>query len=204
MRSGYASGMPTKSKTTRPIAPAGTYQLHVTLEDIEPLIWRRLWVPSTVSLVKLDRVIQACMGWTNSHLHEFQIADKRYGYLCDDWDQDEHLIDERRLTIGGLLGTTVRAFGYLYDFGDNWRHIVVVEKLLPTDETNTWNQCLGGANACPPEDVGGTGGYEDFVEAILDPAHEEYAAMWRWSGGPYDPTGFDTNAANRELRRLRL
>ena len=181
-----------------------TYQLHIALEDMHPLIWRRLWIPSNLSLVKLDRVIQAAMGWTNSHLHEFEIAGERYGHINDDWGQDDRLLDERRRTIGTLLAQDVPAFSYLYDFGDNWQHTIVVEKVMRSDEGNNWTQCIAGANACPPEDVGGTGGYEEFVEAISDPTHEEHVAMRRWHGGPYDPLGFDINAVNRELRRLRL
>ena len=193
-----------KSPQILSAAETSTYQLHIALEDIDPLIWRRLWVPSNLSLIKLDRVIQAAMGWTNSHLHEFQIAGERYGHINDDWEQDERLLDERRQTIGALLTQAVPAFSYMYDFGDNWRHIVVVEKVIDSDEGNNWTQCIAGANACPPEDVGGTGGYEDFVEAILNPGHEEHIAMRRWNGGPFDPHGFDVNAVNRELRRLRL
>jgi len=62
-----------------------TYQLHIALEDMDPLIWRQLWIPSNLSLVKLDRVLQVAMGWTNSHLHEFEIAGKRYGHFNDEW-----------------------------------------------------------------------------------------------------------------------
>jgi hypothetical protein len=193
-----------KSPQKSSAAENTTYQLHIALEDIDPLIWRRLWVPSNLSLVKLDRVIQAAMGWTNSHLHEFEIAGERYAHINDDWDQDERLLDERRRTMGALLAQDVPAFSYLYDFGDNWRHIVVVEKVIRSDEGNNWTQCIAGANACPPEDVGGTGGYEEFVEAISNPRHEEHIAMRRWNGGPFDPRGFDVNAVNRELRRLRL
>jgi hypothetical protein len=63
--------------------------------------------------------------------------------------------------------------------------------------------CLAGANACPPEDVGGIGGYMDFLQAMSDPTHEEHEAMWLWSGGPFDPAGFDVNAANRAIRQLK-
>ena len=191
---------PQKSLAT----PNITYQLHIALEDIHPLIWRRLWVASNLTLVMLDRVFQAAMGWTNSHPHEFEIDGKRYGHIDDDWDQDESLLDERRRTIDALLAQDVAAFSYTYDFGDHWRHIVVVEKAMDSDEGNNWTQCIDGANAGPPEDVGGTGGYEEFVEAITDPEHEEHIAMRRWNGGPYDPRGFDVNAVNRELRRRRL
>ena len=59
--------------------PQRIYQLHVSLVDIQPTVWRRLWVADTLTLARLDRVIQAAMGWTNSHLHEFVIAGRRYG-----------------------------------------------------------------------------------------------------------------------------
>ena len=64
--------------------------------------------------------------------------------------------------------------------------------------------CLAGQNACPPEDVGGGSGYMSFLEAIRDPMHEEHIAMWRWHGGPFDPAGFDVNAANAAIRKLRI
>ncbi|MBT9491210.1 MAG: plasmid pRiA4b ORF-3 family protein [Paucibacter sp.] len=185
--------------------PALIYELLVRLEGIEPRIWRRLWVPGTVTLAKLDRVIQTTMGWTNSHLHEFSIAGKRYGMLMDeDWpDEDNPVLEDKRYKLGQVLGEVVRDFRYTYDFGDNWRHTVMVERTMAADEINTWPQCLAGHNACPPEDVGGIGGYADFLEAVGDPAHEEYFAMRCWCGGPFDPFGFDINATNAALRKLR-
>lgn len=71
---------------------------------------------------------------------------------------------------------------------------------LPDEGRNSWPMCLAGANACPPEDVGGLGGYEEFLQAIGDPSHEQHDAMWRWCGGPFDPKSFDINSANRAIR----
>lgn len=71
---------------------------------------------------------------------------------------------------------------------------------LADEQRNGWAMCLAGANACPPEDVGGLGGYADFLQAITDPSHEDHDAMWRWWGGPFDPAGFDINSANRAIR----
>lgn len=185
--------------------PARIYELLVRLEGIQPRIWRRLWVPDILTLAKLDRVIQTAIGWTNSHLHEFSIGGKRYGVVVDgDWpDGDNPLLEEKRHKVGQVLGEGIRDFRYAYDFGDNWKHTVVVERTLVPDETNTWPQCLEGQNACPPEDVGGIGGYAEFLEAISDPTHDEYIAMRRWCGGPFDPSGFDINATNAALRKLR-
>ncbi len=62
--------------------------------------------------------------------------------------------------------------------------------------------CLGGENACPPEDVGGLPGYLEFVRAMREEQHPEHQQYWIWHGGPYDPAGFDLNTANERIRRL--
>jgi hypothetical protein len=189
---------------SRPAVPKRVYPLLVELDEIEPQVWRRLWVPDTLTMAKLDRVIQTVMGWTNSHLHEFEVVGKRYGIPDKEEGRDTPTFDDRRHKVGAVLGETVARFDYTYDFGDNWRHTVTVEsRLLPDESFNTWPVCIAGQNACPPEDVGGVGGYADFMEAIADPSHDEHSEMWRWSGGPFDPAGFDVNAANAALRRLR-
>ena len=77
------------------------------------------------------------------------------------------------------------------------------EAIHEPTELNLRPYCTAGANACPPEDVGGPHGYMDFLEAILDPRHAQHADMWRWNGGPFDPAGFDTNSANAAIRKLR-
>ena len=198
--------MKAAKKPLRQDKPKVIYQLRVVLEEIEPSIWRRLWVADTLTLAKLDRVIQTAMGWTNSHLHELTINGLRYGMPDDEWasEGDETMLDDRRHTIGALLGTEVAHFVYLYDFGDHWLHTVAVEQLMLPNEMNTRTMCLDGRNACPPEDVGGVGGYMEFLEAIADPTHDDHIAMWEWGGGPFDSTGFDRNAVNAALRKLRL
>jgi hypothetical protein len=198
--------MKAAKKPPRKVKPKVIYQLRVALERIEPSIWRRLWIADTLTLAKLNRVIQTAMGWTNSHLHEFTINGLRYGMPDDEWasEGDETMLDDRRHTIGALLGIEVPRFAYLYDFGDHWQHTVAVEQLMSPNELNTRPTCLDGQNACPPEDVGGVGGYIEFLEAIRDPTHEEHVAMWEWGGGPFDSTGFDRNAVNAALRKLRL
>ena len=193
-----------KTAAARRPAPQRIYQLLVRLADLEPAIWRRLWVPDTLTLAKLDRVIQAAMGWSNSHLHDFRIGGRRYGIRNDEWDLDGDLLEDKRFRIADVLGSEVGEFEYVYDFGDDWRHMVKIEQLLqPLKAMNTWPMCLAGANACPPEDVGGTPGYMEFLHAMSDPAHDEHGSMWRWWGGPFDPNGFDINAANLAIRRLR-
>lgn len=192
------------SKSSRRIEPQRVYQLRLELLFIEPVIWRTILVPETLTLPKLDRVVQAAMGWTNSHLHAWRIAGRRYGVPDPEWDTPGELLDERKFTVGSVLGDHIDEFVYDYDFGDGWEHRIVVEKRLPADpQCNTWPMCIAGANACPPEDVGGPPGYLDFVQAMRDPMHQDHLQMWRWNGGPFDPASFSLNDTNRAIRKLR-
>ena len=192
--------MPTAHKN----CPSAVYQFHIRLLHLETVVWRRLWVPDTLTLPGLHKVLQAVMGWENSHLHEWDIEGQRYGTSLDEYSTDNPAKLERGVRLGAVVPEVGKSFLYTYDFGDNWQHVVTVEELLSADpEFNTWPQCLAGENACPPEDVGGTGGYMDFLEAALDPSHEEHKAMRRWFGGPFDSKGFDVNAVNARLRGVR-
>lgn len=184
--------------------PKHVYQLRVELLHIAPAVWRRILVPGSVKLSKLDRIVQAAMGWTNSHLHEWNIAQQRYGILDEEWFDSDDILDERKFTVGAVLDEQVQTFAYTYDFGDGWEHRITVEERQPVQAgRNDWPMCLAGENACPPEDVGGEPGYMDFVEAMRNPAHEQHADYWRWWGGPFDAKAFSINAANLAIRRLR-
>lgn len=183
---------------------AQLYLLHVELRDIAPAIWRRLRVPGSITLPKLHQVLQIAMGWTDSHLHLFEIGGQRYGIPDEDWPEMS-LNDERRVTLAEALGSGVTDFSYEYDFGDDWQHTIRVEGSEPMDGAVAAPLCTGGTNACPPEDVGGPPGYFDFLEAIRDQAHPEHKDMLRWCGGAFDPAGFDLNSVNTSLRhRIRM
>ncbi|GAA2605651.1 plasmid pRiA4b ORF-3 family protein [Paractinoplanes durhamensis] len=174
-------------------------QLKITLLDAEPPVWRRLLVPATIRLDRLDRVIQAAMGWTNSHLHMFIHPSGRYGVP----DLDSPLQDERRTTLRDLAdreGETVR---YEYDFGDCWEHEIVLEQLLTAEPGGRYPTCTAGASACPPEDCGGVHGYADLIDTLADPTHPEHQHLLEWlgieKGSDFDPAHFDTADANRRL-----
>jgi len=139
------------------------------------------------------------MGWTNSHLHEYEIARQRYGTPDDYYPDEEPVIDERRVRLKPLLESGLRRFIYVYDFGDHWEHIVTVEDLMMPKPDAPSVQCTAGENACPPEDVGSTGGYANFLAILRDPNHEEYADTLTWAGGAFDPAAFDLAAANERL-----
>lgn len=88
---------------------------------------------------------------------------------------------------------------YTYDFGDDWRHRLVVEDLLPPQRTAS---CLSGGRAGPPEDSGGPWGYEELLAAIRDPRHPEHKERLEWLDGPIDPERFDLAAVDAAVRRL--
>lgn len=189
--------MATRRSTTTKI-----YTLRVELEGIEPLIWRRLQVPTTITLPRLHSVLQVVMGWTDSHLHSFRIGDREYSN-AEDLDE-VNMLGVKGRKLDALLGDTIREFVYLYDFGDSWEHRIVVESIDKAKPDWPYPLCVAGERAGPPEDVGGTGGYEDFVAAIANPGHEEHEDLLVWIGGAFDPEGFDINSVNRGLRRLRI
>ena len=184
--------------------PLSVYQLKVTLLGLEPPIWRRIQVPDTLLLSGLHDALQAALGWTDSHLHQFVKGDTYWsdpGWY-EDFD-DIEVIDESRVRIGQVLlgeGDSVR---YDYDFGDNWQHEILLEKILSAPGVRSSPQCTGGERHGPPEDVGGTGGYEEFLEVILDPTHEEHEHYREWAGGAFQPEEFDVKAVNEVLSRMR-
>ena len=178
------------------------YALRVELEGIEPLIWRRLQVPTGITLPRLHSVLQVAMGWTDSHLHSFRIGDRSYSNAEE--LADLNMLDVKGRRLEALLGETIREFEYEYDFGDSWLHRIVVESMTEAKVERPYPLCVAGERACPPEDVGGVPGYQDFLEAIANPEHEEHDGMLVWAGGAFDPAGFDINSVNRELRRRRL
>ena len=181
-----------------------SWQLKIELLDVTPTVWRRLIVPETIKLPKLDRAIQAAFGWTNSHLHEFIIAGVRYAYPDPEWAEELKQVDETRIVLLDALGYEARSFDYVYDFGDHWHHVAIVEdRHIRTSPTSPVH-CSGGENACPPEYVGGAHGYAEFLEALADPDHEEHERYQTWSGGNFDPKRLDLDATNHALAKIKI
>jgi hypothetical protein len=177
------------------------YQLKVTLHYSKPPIWRRILVPDSVALDKLHTIIQVAMGWTNSHLHQFIIEGSFYSIPSPgDW---EPMIDERRYRLNQIAPSENYKFTYEYDFGDSWEHEIVVEKILPFDPNVKYPICIKGKRASPPEDIGGIWGYDEFLEIMKDPAHDEYDSYIEWLGDEFDPEEFDIEEINQVLQRIK-
>jgi hypothetical protein len=145
------------------------------------------------------------MGWTNSHLHHFRVGERLYGDpdLMRENFEAMGYEDSTRTKLSDILPRSGRRFrfGYDYDFGDGWRHEVLFEGCVQAERGKRYPVCVEGARACPPEDVGGTWGYEEFLEAVTDPEHEDHDGLLEWAGGSFDPELFDPAAATREMRR---
>ena len=178
------------------------YQLKITLRVIRPPIWRRVLVPGNVTLARLHRVIQNVVGWSDYHLYEFTINGREYSEGEDEYDMGFLQATGRRLFDLDLRPG--RRFNYLYDFGDGWAHEILLERVLHPNLDEPYPLCVKGARACPPEDCGGFGGYEEMLRVLADPTDEEHESMREWAGGRYDPERFDVLIANMGLRRAPL
>jgi hypothetical protein len=175
------------------------HQLEVTLEDVEPLVWRRIEVPSSITLAGLHAVIQRAMGWHGYHLHQFEIGDTVYG-VDDGEEWGPPVVNENRTRLGDVApGGTV--FTYEYDFGDSWEHGIVVKQVAAPAGGISYPRCVAGARACPPEDCGGAWGYAELLDALADPRHERHEELLEWVGGSFDPAKFDVEEVNARLGR---
>jgi hypothetical protein len=194
---------PKTSRSAKP-KPGRLYQFKVTLLESQPAIWRRILTPDE-TLDQFHEHLQTAMGWTNSHLHQFEIEGRLYGdpELLDDGMDDVEFVDSRTIKLSDLVGgrRRLQQFLYTYDFGDGWEHAVEFEQEVLPDVGKEVPCCLDGQRACPPEDVGGVWGYEEFLAAILDPQHEEHDSYLEWIGGAFDPDSFNAAEATEAMRQ---
>lgn len=180
--------------------PGVIYQLKITLGDVKPPVWRRVQVKDC-TLANLHDVIQTVMPWTNSHLHAFEVGGEQYGEPDPTGMMDVmEMKNEARIKLSQIANQGHKKFTYTYDFGDNWEHVVLIEKALDAEAGVRYPRCVAGRRACPPDDCGGAWGYGDFLEAISDPQHERHEELLEWIGGEFDPEEFSVEAVNERLR----
>jgi hypothetical protein len=180
---------------------AGIAYLKIKLNDVEPAVVRRVEVPLAIRLDRLHLVLQAAMGWTDSHLYEFRARD--IGWGVPDPDFGDGPLDARKARLADVVqDTRVRSLKYLYDFGDGWEHTVRIERITDAAPGITYPRLIEATGRCPPEDVGGPWGYRDFLEAIADPDHEQHAETLTWIGGPFDPATVDAKSHARAVAAL--
>jgi hypothetical protein len=177
--------------------------LRIELDYIEPLIWRRIAVRTSMNLKALHKVIQAAMGWLDYHLWEFTADERRYGTpIPDDPDWNKRISNAASTKLSALLTTGVTEFGYMYDFGDDWEHRIIVEAIKPAETGESYPCFLGGERRCPPEDCGGPPGYFEFIESIASKRGKKAKEALEWYGGPYDPDDIDEQQIKITLGRI--
>ena len=179
--------------------PHSIHQLRVTLSHVSPPVWRTIQVPSSTFLGDLHFILQAAMGWSDTHLHLFSVGGVDYadGRVRGPWGGPSPK-NENRVRLGRVapLGTRLR---YEYDFGDGWVHEVVVEKVFSAEPGVTYPRCVTGQGACPPEDCGGPPGYANLLETLSDTTHPDRAELVDWLGRTFDPEAFDPEPVNAWL-----
>lgn len=163
------------------------YEIKVTLKGTYPLVWRRIQIPSNITFDKLSKIIQIAFGWSGYHLYEFEMGGDRYtqGTLIGvpsvyDWE-DYDCIDAKKIKIDKFV-EDFRKFKYTYDFGDEWKHEVVVEKVIKTDEKLTRPVCVKAKMSNLEEDSGG-------VWANKQNTNESF---------------FDIDALNKKFKNMKL
>ena len=175
------------------------YQIKASLKGSKPPIWRTLLVPSTINLNDFHLALQIVMGWTDSHLHQFISNQAVYGIPDIEFDMDFEIKDESKFKLSQILKQEKDTLLYEYDFGDGWEHKIVLEKILPFDITIPLPSCIRGKRNCPPEDCGGIWGYQDLLEAVQDPSHQEHVDILEWLGDDFDPEHFNIKEINELL-----
>lgn len=174
------------------------YEFKIMLYQIEPLIWREVSIPSTATFRQLHEVIQAAMGWEKKHLHEFRHGKgKRLTSVIATPDEEvvqgDDFRDENNTTLKELLGRKrfPARMLYRYDFREDWIHEVAFLRKVECDEKKA--KLLEGERNCPPEDCGGAHGYNSCVESVID-----------WMDDDYDPDKFDSKAAAKRVKAVKL
>jgi len=188
-----------RSSARRPkkAAKIAIYQLKVTLRHVRPPIWRRLVVSGDILLSELHHVLQISMGWFDSHLYDFRYQRNRYGDLT----LLEEVIDDSETSLCQVARRKGNQLVYTYDFGDNWEHEVLVERIDQCSAPAV-PRCIGGRNACPPEDCGGVFGYLNLLESLTDPNNPNHDEARDWVDEDFDPKRFDVATVNSLLMKL--
>jgi hypothetical protein len=163
------------------------YRFRITLREVQPAVWRCIEVPETYSFWDLHVALTDAFGWWDSHLHEWNVHNPETGSLerlgmSDEDDPDVRLDWEIKIADYFLTGKALEAL-HQYDFGDGWEHLVELEDVHARESGIVYPRCPGGESACPPDDCGGPWGYQELLEIVSDPTHEEYADRIEWLGG---------------------
>ena len=183
------------------------YQIKVSLHGWKPPIWRRLLVPSGITLDKLHLVIQHSMGWENCHLHKFKKDELNFEIsenfidLSNDGFGEYNVRDESKWKLSKILTQEKEFMEYEYDFGDSWIHRVILEKVLPYELEQNPVVCIKGKRACPPEDCGGLFGYHRLLTELHTPSRSGHNHAVEFVSLDFDYEYFDLKSTNHLLQQ---
>jgi hypothetical protein len=169
--------------------------------DVEPAVVRRIEVPFNIRLDRLHLVLQAAMGWTDSHLYEIRAGGTGWGIPSPDWPDGP--LDASKARLDRVVEDTgAKTLHYIYDFGDGWDHTIKIERILDPVFGIVYPRLLDAISRCPPEDVGGLFGYAEALEAIADPTHERHEECREWMPENFDPKLVDVIALADNVETL--
>ena len=178
-------------------------RLKITLDDVKPVVLRRVEVPFDIRLDRLHLTIQAAMGWTNSHLYEIRAGGVGWSTPDPDADWGDDFMDARKARLGDILediGT--KTLKYLYDFGDGWEHTIKIERLIDPEPGMLYPRLIEAKGHCPPEDVGGPWGYGELLEALADPSNERHGELKEWLADDFNPDVVDIDWLSKDVADL--
>lgn len=187
------------------------YQFKITLEELEPEIWRLIEVPSDCTFQEFNEIILAAMGWNGDHLHEFRIHNPKTGHednitaeesLNEGWDDPEDFVFDHKVRLDEYFSESNRTAKHNYNFYVEWSHSIVFQKELVPEPGIKYPRCIDGERACPPEECGGSWGYENFMQIRKKPrpklsSKERERMDWF---GDFDPELFSVDEVNERFK----
>ena len=178
-------------------------RLKITLDDVKPAVLRRVEVPFDIRLDRLHLILQAAIGWTNSHLYEIRARGVRWSTPFPDQDSGGDFLDARKVRLSEVLEDVgTKTLKYLYDFGDGWEHTIKIERLIDPEPGTLYPRLIEAKGRCPPEDIGGPWGYAEFLEAIADPKHERHRELKEWFADDFNPHVVDVDWLAEDVAAL--
>lgn len=177
------------------------YQFHVSLKDIKPTIWRRFQIDGAATFEQFHKTLQIVMGWEDYHLYAFIVGDKSISIPDPDFPRQTQELNVKKERLDKHLYLVGQKAEYLYDFGDGWEHDLILEKILPEAEGQTYPICVDGERRCPPEDSGGVPGYDHILEVWKDSHHPEHEDIVSWLMPGFNPEHFTLGHVNSNLRK---
>jgi hypothetical protein len=174
----------------------------IELEHTDPKVTRSFKVSPLISMYEMHHIIQIVMGWTNSHLYQFNVGEQVIADIRLVDDELGPVTDVKDVMVTQVFSHVGNTITYEYDFGDGWMHHLELVEISthPIDEELT--QIIGGENACPPENCGGTYGFKELKEILMNPKHPEFKSTKRWVGNKFDPMHFDIIEVQKNLKKL--